>query len=191
MHIAKRTFEKLPKKYWFHGTTTEYYESLSSNIDISICKTHTDFGRGFYLTTNFTQASRHAENRGVISGDRPIVFIYELDVARLKKEYTGKTWTVMDEKWSDFIYLNRSKLETFNHGFDYVYGGVADGIIHTLIKNRDQGKLNSKEFYNQICKYPNYDQLSIHNQNIIDYNILKNIKVVNAYAKSKEYVGSE
>ncbi|MFB7304074.1 DUF3990 domain-containing protein [Heyndrickxia sporothermodurans] len=185
--IANRTFHQL-SKYWYHGTTSEYFSSLSSNIDLSRCKEYTDFGKGFYLTSNFTQASKHAENRATFEGE-PVVFVYELNIANLKEAYTGKFWVEMNSLWSDFIYLNRSQQEKFTHGYDFVYGGVADGKIHTLIKNRDKGIISSETFFQSICKYPNYDQLSIHNQEIIDYNIINNVGVVNAYEKGKQYNG--
>ncbi|PJN91690.1 DUF3990 domain-containing protein, partial [Bacillus sp. mrc49] len=169
-------------------TSSEYFDSLSNNIDLSQCKEYTDFGKGFYLTSNFNQASKHAENRVAFEGEA-IVFVFELNIGKLKSDFSSKIWVEMNPEWSDFIYLNRSKLETFTHGYDYVYGGVADGKIHTVIKNRDQGRIDSETFYKYVCNYPNYDQLSIHNQEIFDYNIINKIGVVNAYVKSKQYNG--
>ncbi len=42
-------------------------------------------------------------------------------------------------------------------------------------------------FYEEIAKYGTYDQLSIHNQAIFTYNVIKYVRVVKAHDKKESY----
>ncbi|MFD1361281.1 DUF3990 domain-containing protein [Lentibacillus salinarum] len=92
----------------------------------------------------------------------------------------------MAVKWAKFIYNNRSTIKQYTHHFDYVLGGVADGQIFDLVKAVDNG-LDISDFYEEIANYGTYDQLSIHNEKIFTYSIIRLIKVVKAYDKEKLY----
>jgi hypothetical protein len=183
--ILSRTFQSIPK-IMYHGTSSENYYSLVEGIDISNSRKSLDFGRGFYLTSNFEQASRHAEKRS--KNTKPIVFVYKVNLQLLKQSY-GKVFYKMDLEWAEFIYKNRSLTKGFVHSFDHVYGGVADGFLDDLIDDLDSGVIDINLFYHEIAKYSTYDQLSINNQQLISYGIMELIKVVNAYAKASEYTG--
>lgn len=157
-----------------------------SGVNIGKCKPFTDFGQGFYLTSDFHQASIHAEKRS-FKDQIPIVFVYEVNLVELKK-CNGQTWVIMDKQWADFIYRNRSTKNHMLHSYDYVTGGVADGQLEDLIELMDDGIIDIDIFYENIAKYATYDQLSVHNQLIFDHNIIVLEKVVNAYEKGKEFV---
>jgi hypothetical protein len=43
-----------------HGTVDLYVASILSAIDVTHGRLSTDFSKGFYTTTNYTQAHRHA-----------------------------------------------------------------------------------------------------------------------------------
>ncbi|MFS0615170.1 DUF3990 domain-containing protein [Lederbergia ruris] len=182
--VLSKNFSQF-SKVLYHGTTSSKYESLRAGVNISFCEEFTDFGKGFYLTSNFLQASRHADKR---SGNKEesIVFVYDLDIQGLKQLYQGYILNKMDVEWAKFIYNNRSRKTNFTHNFDYVLGGVADGAIFDLVKAVDLG-LDIKDFYEEIAKYGTYDQLSIHNQDIFKYNVIKYSKVVKAYARNESY----
>ncbi|MCU7767012.1 DUF3990 domain-containing protein [Priestia megaterium] len=188
--ILAREFKSLDKTM-YHGTNSRHYQSLFNGVSLRECKNKTDFGRGFYLTTKFIQASKHANNRSRFNGDA-IVFVYDVDVAALR-QFQEKIFRKMDREWAEFIYLNRSERVIMDHhGFDYVFGGVADGKIEDLIEELDEINVtpNSPEFdyfYESIAKYDTYDQLSIHNQEIFDYNIITLRKVVRAFNKNSVY----
>lgn len=48
----------------WHGCLASDARSIGANgIDLSVCRPNTDFGRGFYLTTNRSQAERWATRR--------------------------------------------------------------------------------------------------------------------------------
>lgn len=173
-------------KILYHGTTSNQLENLESGVDLSFCQSKTDFGKGFYLTTNFQQASKHAQKRAKNKAD-PIVFVYELDISALKSSYNGYIINKIDIDWAKFIYKNRSDIQPFTHNYDFVFGGVADGSIFDLVQTVDSGIIDISIFHEEIAKYAYYDQLSIHNPNIFKYNVVKYLKVVKAFDKQKEY----
>jgi len=186
--VLSINFNQFSKEY-YHGTTSSNYASLMSGVSISKCAEFTDFGKGFYLTSNFRQASKHAEKRSSDKDD-PIVFVYTLNISVLKEEYQGNILNRMNLEWAEFIYNNRTMMKKFIHSYDYVQGGVADGAIFDLVQAVDQG-LDIQHFYEQIAKYSTYNQLSIHNQDIFTYNVLKLSEVVNAFGKNEKYVQGE
>lgn len=184
--VLSKNFNQF-SKILYHGTTSKHFDSLQEGVNIDLCQEYTDFGKGFYLTSNFIQASKHAEKRAKLEGEEPIVFIYVLDISRLKKEYNGYILHKMDLEWAKFIYNNRSKKQCFTHRYDYVFGGVADGKIFDLVNLVDSGELDIELFYEEIAQYATYDQLSIHNQNIFTYNVITLQKVVKAYDQQQTY----
>jgi len=167
--VLSRRFDRLFSQY-YHGTTARQYASLKAGVDVNRCKPHTDFGQGFYLTSNFTQASKHAERR-CFKDQTPIVFIYDIHLTALKK-FNGQVWFTMNKPWADFIYRNRSMRNHLPHKYDYVLGGVADGQLDDLIDMMDSGSMSIDVFYESIAKYAAYDQLSVHNQMIFDHHII-------------------
>lgn len=185
--ILSRNFSQL-NKTMFHGTSSKHYDSLIKGVDLSACKKSTDFGRGFYLTTSFLQASKHAQNR-TFRGNESIVFEYVINLGKLKT-YNPKFFHQMNHDWAKFIYHNRSKTNFMTHNYDYVFGGVADGLMEDLIEEMDSGPISDTiidYFYNEIAKYATYDQLSIHKQEIFNKEIISLNNIFTAFQKSKEY----
>ncbi len=85
----------------YHGTSSAHYESLISGVDLRSCKKRTDFGQGFYLTSNFNQASKHAKNR-TFKGE-PLVFEYELNLSEFNK-FRGKIFPKMTRDWAEMFF---------------------------------------------------------------------------------------
>lgn len=182
--VLSRRFERIHKTL-YHGTSSKQYHSLMNGVNISKSSAYTDFGQGFYLTSDFHQASKHAEKRSFKSS--PVVFVFDVNMEELK-QFNSKIWLTMDREWAGFIYQNRSPKIKVTHHYDYVFGGVADGQLDDLIALMDDDIIGVDAFYENIAKYATYDQLSVHNQMIFDYNIIKLVKVVNAYEKGNEFV---
>ena len=66
----------------------------------------TDFGKGFYTTTNFEQAKRWALNKQRTAGGdaKAIVNIYEIDDTLLdNKKYSIKKFDSQNQKWLSFV----------------------------------------------------------------------------------------
>lgn len=183
-------FTDIPKEL-YHGTTSRNYKKLDNNVQIPECLPFTDFGKGFYLTTRYDQASKHATGRSG-EGEDPIVFHYEVDVEMLKNVYGVKMFETMDMEWSKFILHNRSEKHHRKHKFSSVYGGLADGKMRRLMTTINALPSIDDDvyefFHQEIRKYGHEDQLSVHNQTIFTEHIIKQVKVSNAYDKNSVYL---
>lgn len=64
----------------YHGTLQRHATNIqNSGIDLRYCDPDTDFGRGFYTTTIFHQASHWAWQQQKQRTDKPVVIQYVLD----------------------------------------------------------------------------------------------------------------
>jgi hypothetical protein len=115
----------------YHGS----YKEIEI-IDLTKCKPHKDFGRGFYVTNIRSQAEYWAKRMGRDHDTEGYVteftfyenaFNYwELRVLRFDS-YT--------EEWLDFVVLNRNPTSPIpSHDYDLVEGPVADDdVTHRII----------------------------------------------------------
>ena len=126
----------------------------------------TDFGKGFYTTTQPEQA----ENWTKIKQDRTkapkrIVSVYEIDDAVLTnpnlkiREFHG-----VDEAWLNFVVDSRKGTK---HDYDLVFGPVANDKVFTTVNLYESGVLNAQAAIAQLKAYKTYDQLSFHTRKVI------------------------
>lgn len=122
-----------------------------------------DFGKGFYMTTLYEQASRYGQ-RFKRRGERAWLNTYELT-------YESTEWKILQfesysEEWLDFVVKNRVGEPT--EDYDLIIGGIAnDKVIATL--NLFFDHLISKEEALGRLKYekPNI-QYCIRSQKMLD-----------------------
>lgn len=115
----------------FHGSYCKI-----ADIDLSKGRDYKDFGRGFYLTPDFSRAVTMA-NRSVVLNQagspeiNPFIFNRSKCPNDLKiKEFKSTNW-----EWAAFVMMNRDKSFTppFSHEFDIVIGPVADSSVDSVI----------------------------------------------------------
>lgn len=112
-----------------HGSYTEIEKPL-----LEFCKTRNDFGKGFYLTTNWTRALGMAKRSCALQGVAlPVVnqFLFYENRA-LDNGCTIKKFKGFSVEWGRFILLNREN-PNYDHGFDIVIGPVADDVVQRRI----------------------------------------------------------
>lgn len=93
-----------------------------------------DFGAGFYLTTNETQAMRFSEivvNRRKIGV--PIVSVYEFNMKSAELSLDVCRFISADTKWLDFVSENRNKTYEGKQ-YDIVIGAVANDTVMPTIQ---------------------------------------------------------
>lgn len=169
----------------YHGTST-FYRWDYKTIDLKKCRPLTDFGQGFYTTSNFEQAKNWAirvdnlnnkiKKNQIFEKTKPIVLCYNINVEVIKK-LSGRIFENSDIYWATFIYNNRvhknyriSGLHNVNNIFDYVFGHYADGLkLLEAIQNFKQKELTINQFCSIIKQGMNYnhDQLSFHSINAL------------------------
>lgn len=105
----------------FHGSNMSI-----SEIDLSKSMPNKDFGRAFYLSDTYEQAFQMASLKSSLRGGTPIVteFEYSQDESLRILQFDSYT-----EEWANFIFLNRDAIGEYNHGYDIVYGPIANDRI--------------------------------------------------------------
>jgi len=135
----------------------------------------TDFGRGFYTTTQAEQA----ENWTRIKQDRTkaprrIVSVYEIDDAVLSNhELNIREFHGVDEAWLNFVVESRKGVK---HDYDLVFGPVANDKVFTTVNLYESGVLDAPAAIAQLKAYKTYDQLSFHTKRVLNA-----LKFVEAY----------
>ena len=154
-----------------HGSYTEI-----SNPNLKKCRSKNDFGKGFYLTTNWKKAWQMAKRSTTIYGGRITIntFLFYPKKCKEKglriKEFEGFT-----TEWAKFILQNRESIN-FKHDYDIVIGPVADAFISQEINlylkkyGKDWLEENNLEhFISQISQFGlDYTQYCFCTQRAID-----------------------
>ena len=139
-----------------------------------------DFGAGFYATTLAAQAAEWSRKKSLKEGGVPVVSMYELNLGRLEKERSTKSFAETNDDWIDFI-LKHRKASVYNavsvniggksrrrlvakagahHVFDMVMGEVADDDVFDAITLYEASvipyeelkrRLRTKRKNDQIC----------------------------------------
>ena len=112
----------------YHGSSVVVRKPL-----IARGRKTTDFGKGFYTTTDFEQAARWARiKRERLGHGKAVVSVYDFDERFLEADefqvlrYQGAT-----EKWLDFVVQNRKGV--LEHHYDLVMGPVANDRLYATI----------------------------------------------------------
>ena len=109
----------------YHGTNADFGE-----IDLAKSKPNKDFGQGFYLSREYTQAMDMAKTKvEQLESGSPIVLTYEVDdnaMARLKV----LRFDDYSEERAKFILLNRNNASREPaHDYDIVIGPIANDRV--------------------------------------------------------------
>lgn len=154
----------------YHGSVVEVRKP-----SLRYGRKKTDFGRGFYTTTQAEQA----ENWTKIKQDRTkaskrIVSVYEIDDALLTNpELKIREFHGVDKAWLDFVVDSRKGVK---HDYDLVFGPVANDKVFTTVNLYESGVLDAPAAIAQLKAYKTYDQLSFHTSLMI-----KTLKFVKSY----------
>jgi len=131
----------------YHGSYTKI-----TKIDLSKCEPRKDFGKGFYVTNILKQAEIWAERIGKKYNQRGVVteFIF-YENAFIDGIHKILRFDRYDEKWLDFVTLNRRLDSPIPaHDYDIVEGPVADDRISKEIDNYIAGKILRENFLNML-----------------------------------------
>ena len=131
----------------FHGSDT-----FIDVIHLERCKPNKDFGRGFYVTKLAEQAQDMANRVSRWSDKEPAVTEFEFDENAFEdEEINALRFDVYDERWLDFIILNRNKSTRKNiHEYDIVEGPVADDVVSIRIDAFLDGLVSKPDFLEEL-----------------------------------------
>lgn len=116
--IVTDDISQLPRT-WYHGTSSLHIDSFNrKGISVNSGRRKSDFGRGFYLTSNWEQAYRWAKSackreKAVNPHKELFPIIVECEVfTEAFRELDYKIFTETDIEWAHFILENRTIQET-------------------------------------------------------------------------------
>lgn len=122
----------------YHGSNVEIKE-----IDFTKCKVGKDFGKGFYLNSNFDQAYKMAvRTKNITKEGIETVSAFEFDDVILTNtdKLKVKIFSDYSKEWADFVVENRkNKSEVAIHSYDIVVGPIANDNVGTQIYRYSRG----------------------------------------------------
>lgn len=146
----------------YHGSTVAVHTP-----NVTRGRRNTDFGKGFYTTTNYEQAARWARiKRDREEATKAVVTVYEFDENLLSSHdfnvmhYIGAT-----EEWLHFIVNNRRN--STPHAYDMVMGPVANDSLYATITMYEKGDLSAEAAIVQLRTHTLFDQLSFHTKDAV------------------------
>lgn len=166
----------------YHGTIDVYSDKIMDNIDISQSRYFTDFGRGFYVTSNELQARDWAmkkwqDNKAKFPDCSPSIVRLLIDTKGLEM-CKGLIYSEPSDNWAEFVYNCRTegRNDKLYHEYDFVCGALADGKIVPLMNLMQREKINNEEFYRRIKPRSQENQLSFHTRLSLEF--IKNKEVL-------------
>ena len=129
----------------YHGSNIEI-----ETIDLSKSKPNKDFGRAFYLSSDYEQAFEMAQFKSEFAEAEPVVNVYDFDESFLS-QLRIKRFEEYTEEWARFVYDHRSEPQGRTlHDYDIVYGPIADDRVGAQITRYRQGYITFDEFLRRI-----------------------------------------
>ena len=109
----------------YHGTNKDFGE-----IDLEKSKPNKDFGRGFYLSKNYSQAMDMAKIKvEQLNTGSPVVLTFEINEEQMSGLNTLQ-FDEYNEEWAKFILLNRQNAtDKPAHDYDIVIGPIANDRV--------------------------------------------------------------
>lgn len=117
----------------YHGSNV-----VIDKIDLCLSRKGKDFGCGFYLNPNESQAR--------LQEGTPVVNAYLFDDSLLMEDSTVLSVKVFEdysEEWAEFILMNRRNMtSTSAHPYDIVIGPIADDTVGLQMRRFIQGYIS-------------------------------------------------
>lgn len=147
----------------YHGSNVKVREPKLLKVQRQL-----DFGKGFYTTTDFQQASIWAKRTSRIrKTGRPYVSVYNFD-EKMFDNLRVLHFNNANKEWLDFVTLNRREKIVQNE-WDIVWGPVAnDQTMQTLILYLD-GYLTEEETLARLLPQKLKDQMVLKTKAALGY----------------------
>jgi hypothetical protein len=124
-----------------------------------------DFGGGFYTTTDLDQAIRWLQVRRMYyQSGGGVVSIYEIDDNLFNNpKLNCLIFKKADEKWLEFVIKNRQN-KNYKHNYDIVAGPVANDRVYVTLTLFENDLLNVKETIRRLKTFKLANQISFHTE---------------------------
>ena len=146
----------------YHGSTYIIKEPT-----LEILNYKTDFGKGFYTTTDFEQAERWAitksERLPLKEDVHKYVNVFEFED---NSDLNILNFEEATKEWLEFVYMNR-KCERLEHNYDIIKGPVADDRLYKVLSGYEDGTYDVDETIKRLKTYVLANQISFHTEEAI------------------------
>jgi hypothetical protein len=145
----------------YHGSNVEVRKP-----NILKSRKKTDFGRGFYTTTQKEQAEHWTSIKmDRAKTGRRVVSVFEVgDELLTDPELKIREFHGPDEAWLNFVVDSRKGVE---HDYDLVFDPVANDKVFTVVNLYESGVLDAPAAIAELKAYKTYNQLSFHTPRVI------------------------
>lgn len=117
----------------YHGSNIEI-----DKIDLKKGRLGKDFGQGFYLSENKSQALKMAQtavDREETGYPTVTTYLFDESLLHAHDALNVKIFEGYSKEWAQFVFLNRAnKTESQAHDFDVVYGPIANDKVGVQIR---------------------------------------------------------
>ena len=155
-----------------HGTNM-----IIGAIDLSISRSRTDFGKGFYMGNNLGVARKWALSQSMAS-ETPTVMRYVLrdELFDLTESCLKRLWfSAPTVEWLNFVRDNR-RISLLNvqtkeprHDFDIIYGPIANDKVADVVDEYVDGLITADEAIQRVKVVPSVYQMSFHTALALTY----------------------
>lgn len=140
----------------YHGSTV-----VVKNPTIVKGRKATDFGKGFYTTTDFKQAEKWANlQKARKQTEKAIVSIYEVPDNILELDIKILHFSGATKEWLEFVVNNRKNYKT--EKYDIVMGPVANDRLYFTITLYEDKEITANAAIEMLKAHILFDQLSFH-----------------------------
>jgi len=140
----------------YHGSTV-----IVKCPNIQKGRKATDFGKGFYTTTNLEQAKKWAilkKNRE--NSQKAVVSVYDVPDDMLDREFSILRFEGATKEWLEFVVHNRKGKGSEN--YDLTMGPVANDQLYATIRLYEQGVVTAAAAIEMLKTHKLFNQLSFH-----------------------------
>jgi hypothetical protein len=142
----------------YHGST-----EIIDSPEIIDSQRFLDFGKGFYCTSEKTQAESWSKIKQKREGKNSFAFVsvFDFDEKLLTASNLKiKAFNEANKDWLEFVILNRNGKTT--HNFDIVKGPVANDTLYAVLSLYETGILTQAETIIRLKTHKLFDQISFH-----------------------------
>lgn len=134
-----------------------YYRSnvLVKKTSLKFSRISRDFGAGFYLTTDYNQASDWA-NKKVITLESGTPYVSKFEYYE-NNELKVKKFNEPSIEWFDYVVLNRTS-KNINNNYDIVIGPIANDSTYEVLNLYIRGVITKENAISKLKKFKLKDQ---------------------------------
>lgn len=157
----------------YHGSTV-----VVKHPNIKRGRQKTDFGKGFYTTTNFEQAAKWAGlKQQREKSEKAIVSVFEIPNNILDMGFNVLRFHKATTEWLNFVVNNRRGIPT--DSYELIMGPVANDTLYTTIQLYENKVITANAAIEMLNTHLLFDQLSFHTKETVS--LLKFVEAIEVH----------